>query len=195
MKFFVFTSLSVFALLLGACTPPPTASVDSQYLSGVAIDPSAVATNEGFWDGDSASGSPKIRINRAEQKAYFYKGNTLVGVTPVSTGDSEHVTPPGTFKVTQRSPDHRSSLYGNYVSTTTGQVVVPDVDSRKDKRPPGTRYEGAPMTHFLRFNGGIGMHEGFLPGYPASHGCIRLPKRMAKLFYDNAPLGTPVIVE
>ena len=50
------------------------------------------------------------------------------------------------------------------------------------------------MPYFMRIHGGIGMHAGYLPGYPASHGCIRLPKEMAVHFFENAKVGTPVTV-
>jgi lipoprotein-anchoring transpeptidase ErfK/SrfK len=60
--------------------------------------------------------------------------------------------------------------------------------------PPGCRFDGAKMTHFMRIVGGIGMHEGFLPGYPASHGCIRMPARMAEIFFHNVSIGTPCTI-
>jgi L,D-transpeptidase catalytic domain len=50
------------------------------------------------------------------------------------------------------------------------------------------------MPYFLRIHGGIGMHAGYLPGYPASHGCIRLPKEMAARFFQNVPIETPVAI-
>jgi L,D-transpeptidase catalytic domain len=50
------------------------------------------------------------------------------------------------------------------------------------------------MPYFLRIHGGIGMHAGYLPGYPASHGCIRLPKEMAVHFFNNAAIGTSVAI-
>ena len=80
--------------------------------------------------------------------------------------------------------------------TQAGLVVVNDeVDTRKDMPPPpGLVYEGADMYHFMRFNGGVGMHAGLLPGYPASHGCVRMPAHMAEIFYKNVKWGTPVIV-
>ena len=56
-------------------------------------------------------------------------------------------------------------------------------------------FEGVPMPYFLRFSGAYGLHAGRLPGYPASSGCIRLPKRQAKRFYDAVRIGTPVIVQ
>jgi lipoprotein-anchoring transpeptidase ErfK/SrfK len=48
------------------------------------------------------------------------------------------------------------------------------------------------MPFFMRITGGVGMHEGYLPGYPASHGCIRMPGKMAAIFFSNVDLGTPV---
>jgi hypothetical protein len=77
-----------------------------------------------------------------------------------------------------------------------GNVLMTQIDNRKDRRPPGAKFDGAKMFWFMRVVGGVGMHEGYLPGYADSHGCIRLPSGMARTFYQNAPLGTPVrIVE
>lgn len=202
-----FRPLLVSAALSAAlvsCGPRPTSYGNngprSNYLAGIGVSSSAPtsanpAEAASFWDGDSISGTPSIRINRNEQKAYFYKNGELVGVAPISTGSSKHTTPPGTFKVTQKSPDHASSLYGRIVDKATGATINADADSRKDKPGPGQQFVGAPMPHFLRFNYGIGMHAGHLPGYAASHGCVRMPKRMAKKFFENAEVGTPVIVE
>lgn len=149
----------------------------------------------GFWDDAGVIGPPLIKIVRAEQKAYFYKGSQLVGVTPISTGKEGRITPPGTFKVTEKDIDHRSSLYGVIRDRATNQIVNPDADTRKDFPGPGQYFDRAPMFNFLRFDGAIGMHTGHLPGYAASHGCVRLPDAMAKKFYQNSELGTPVIVE
>jgi lipoprotein-anchoring transpeptidase ErfK/SrfK len=150
--------------------------------------------NVSYWDGDGILGPPKIVIKRSEQVAYFYKGDQVVGRTRVSTGTPTHGTPPGRFKITEKDEDHRSSLYGVF-KDQNGTVVNPEVDTRKDRPPPGTVYEGADMFNFMRFNGGVGMHAGLLPGYPASHGCVRMPAHMAKIFYENVDLGTPLIVE
>ena len=168
-----------------------------QYLEGIAPAVGQQPLNpieaDAYWDGDGVEGSPKIVIDLSDQKAYFYKSEALVGVTPISSGDATHRTPTGNFKVTEKDIDHRSSWYGDYVDEY-GNVVVKDVDMRKDKRPPGTTYLGADMGYFLRFNRAIGMHRGFLPGYPASHGCVRQPEHMAKKFFENAKMGTPVKV-
>ncbi|MEX2577624.1 MAG: L,D-transpeptidase [Verrucomicrobiales bacterium] len=146
-----------------------------------------------YWDGDRLSGTPSIKIDLGEQRAYFYKGDQLAGVSSVSTGREGYNTPAGTFRITDKNADHRSNLYGDYVDDN-GRVVASNVDVRKDKAPPGTRFRGAPMPNFMRFNGAIGMHGGYLPGYPASHGCVRLPEDLARRFYANVSPGTEVTV-
>ena len=164
----------------------------TQPLQGVSANPAEASS---FWDGDGIPGDPFIRINLGEQKAYFYKSGQLVGVSAISSGSTEHVTPPGKFKVSQKDIDHESSLYGRIIDVSTGDVIVEEADTRIHKPEHGQEYQGAPMHYFLRFNGGIGMHAGHLPGYPASHGCIRMPRHMAQKFYENAEIGTPVVVE
>lgn len=146
-----------------------------------------------FWIGDEVSGSPKIVIDLSAQRLRYFKGGELVGECPVSSGREGYGTTNGSFRVLDKDIDHRSSLYGEYVADD-GTVVVSDVDTRRDPRPPGTRYVGANMRYFMRITGGIGMHEGYLPGFPASHGCIRLPSDMAQLIYHATPVGTPVTV-
>jgi lipoprotein-anchoring transpeptidase ErfK/SrfK len=147
-----------------------------------------------YWHGDGVSGSPAITIDIAAQKAYFYKGGKLVGETPVCTGNAQNPTPRGNFSVIQKDIDHRSNLYGVYVDEATDVVVVQNVDVYVDKRPAGTKFVGAKMPYFLRFSGGSGLHAGYLPGFPDSHGCVRLPDEMARIYYENAPSGTPVRV-
>lgn len=147
-----------------------------------------------YWDGDTASGPPSIRIKVSEQKAYFYKGGELVGVSMISSGREDFATPTGNFKIIAKSKDHRSNLYGEIVDAD-GNVIVKDADIRKDKVPPGCKFVGSPMPYFMRIHGGVGMHVGYLPGYAASHGCIRMPEKMAMKFFHNVTTGTPVIVE
>lgn len=147
--------------------------------------------NDAFWIGDEVSGKPKLVIDLTAQRIRYYKGEQLVGMSPISSGRESHSTVTGTYRISQKSPNHRSSLYGDYVDAD-GNVVVEDVDVRKDPRPPGTRFLGAKMNYFMRVVGAIGMHEGYLPGYPASHGCIRLPSDMAEKFYHATPHGTQV---
>jgi len=144
-----------------------------------------------YWNSDGVVGRPSVKIDLENQRAYFYKGRQIVGVSVVSTGREGYNTPSGEFQVTQKDVDHVSSLYGDYVGPN-GEVVLQNVENGKDPRPRGTAFQGAPMPYFLRIQGGIGMHAGYLPGYPASHGCIRLPKVMALKFFEDAPVGTPV---
>jgi hypothetical protein len=189
---------SAVLMLVSWVSPGPATPGQTQYLE--AFNPASLPTSDSFmtdtvsyWDGDGMSGSPNVIIDLSDQKAYFYKGGKLAGVSALSTGDDKHRTPTGNFKITQKNKWHKSNLYGDYVDAA-GNVVMKDIDVTKDPKPPGTRFEGSKMTHFMRFNGGIGMHEGFLPGYPASHGCIRMPAKMAEIFFANVSMETPVSV-
>lgn len=147
----------------------------------------------GYWNGDGVSGAPSVRIDLGSQEAYFYKGGKLVGMSPISSGREGYGTPTGSFSIIQKSPDHVSNLYGNYVDDA-GNIVVRNVGVNRDPRPPGTRFQGAPMPYFMRITGAVGMHAGYLPGVPDSHGCIRMPKEMAAVFFANVSHGTPVTV-
>ncbi len=148
-------------------------------------------TSRAWWKGDGVAGKPKIVINLSTQRVQYYKGAALVGVSPISSGRESHGTMTGSYRILDKDVDHRSSLFGAYVDKE-GSVVQGDVDTRTDPAPSGTKYVGANMRYFMRIIGGIGMHEGYLPGYPASHGCIRLPTKMAVIFFNETPEGTPV---
>jgi hypothetical protein len=148
----------------------------------------------GWWNDEGVSGSPRIVVHMAEQKAYFYKGKRLIGETTVSTGKPGFSTPPGRYQVLWKNVDHVSTVFGDYVDDY-GNVVRSNIDARKDRRPPGTHFDGAEMPYAMFFRGGYAMHQGYVPPYAASHGCIRLPKGMAHHFFDAASVGTPVIVK
>jgi L,D-transpeptidase catalytic domain len=183
-------------LAFAACDDDPSMG-STQYLGGV-YGPGAVASSApqdtvSYWDGDGVSGKPSIKIKLSEQRAYFYKGGELVGVSQLSTGREGLVTPSGSYKIIQKDKDHVSSKYGDYVDSSDN-VVVPNVDVEKDPKPAGTRFKGAPMPYFMRVVGGVGMHAGYLPGYPASHGCIRMPEFMAENFFRSVTEGTPVSI-
>jgi L,D-transpeptidase catalytic domain len=144
-------------------------------------------------DDPSLKGRPKILVNLSTQQAFFYRGKTLIGKTNISSGRRDFETPPGKYRVIQKDANHVSSQYGAYLSRS-GRVVQRDVDARKDPCPKGAHFVGAPMPYFLRFTGGYGMHAGYVPRYRASHGCIRMPEKMAKRFFEAAKLGTRVEV-
>ena len=153
---------------------------------------STLADKNSYWDGDGVEGAPAIVIDLSDQTASFYKGAKLVGVSALSTGREGFATPAGNYKILQKEPNHVSNLYGDYVDAA-GVVLVRNVDVKKDPKPPGAVFAGSPMPFFMRLsNAGMGMHKGFLPGVPDSHGCIRMPEKMAKIFYNNVSMGTPV---
>lgn len=118
--------------------------------------------NVSYWDGAEVVGQSSIKINLVHQRAYFYKGDQLVGVSVVSTGREGYDTPSGEFRITQKDIDHTSNLYGDYVDLS-GHVVMRNINIKQDPQPPATTFRGAPMPYFLRIHGGIGMHAGYLP--------------------------------
>ncbi|HEX5175870.1 MAG TPA: L,D-transpeptidase [Chthoniobacteraceae bacterium] len=142
---------------------------------------------------DRHSGRPSIVVSLRAQEAYLYRGKVLVASSRISSGREGYRTPIGRFRVTRKDIDHRSSLYGDYVDDS-GNIVKANVDSRRDRRPPHSHFVGAPMPYFLQFSPGYGLHQGYLPGEPASHGCIRLPYWKARQFYNTATIGTPVVI-
>jgi hypothetical protein len=195
------------AMALSACGPESPSYTGPGYLPGLrgegniygqgrTEDETSLVMkkdNVSYWDGDGVPGAPAITIDLSQQRAYFYKGNKLVGVAQISTGTNENATPTGSFKIIQKNKDHESNLYGDY-KYPDGRIAKKDVDTSRDKQPPGTIYDGTDMPYFMRFNGGVGMHTGFLPGFAASHGCVRMPHNMAKVFFENVSVGTPVQV-
>ena len=138
-------------------------------------------------------GKTSILISLREQRAVLMQGGERVAETSVSTGREGHATPVGNFHVIRKDIDHRSSIYGDYVDAK-GSVVMANVDVRKNSRPPNSHYLGASMPYYLEFSPGFGLHEGNRPGYPASHGCVRLSSWRARQFFNASKIGTPVTV-
>jgi hypothetical protein len=180
-----FLAFSALALLVGCAEiePPPAVTTAP-----------APPPPQGYWNGDGVPGSPKIVVSLAEQKAYFYKGKHLVGESTVSSGKPGFGTPPGHYTVLSKDAAHVSTVFGDYVDDF-GNVTKSNIDVRKDPKPPGSHYDGARMPFAMFFRGGYAMHQGYVPPYAASHGCIRVPQGMAETFFENAPVGTPVIVK
>jgi lipoprotein-anchoring transpeptidase ErfK/SrfK len=142
---------------------------------------------------DSRTGRPSVLVRIGKQRAYLFKGKHLVAEAAVSTGREGYATPTGSFRVRRKDPDHRSGLYGDYVDSA-GRIVKANVDVRRHRRPPGTRFRGAPMPFFLEFSPGYGLHAGNLPGYPASHGCVRMSYWKARQLYNSVRVGTRITV-
>ena len=138
--------------------------------------------------------SVHVVISLPKQRAYLMVGEQIVIDSPISSGKRGHTSPTGHLPVLEKDPNHHSSLYGDFVDSS-GRIVRAGVSARIDSAPSGTHFVGATMKWFMRLTGdGVGMHIGILPGYPASHGCIRMPPDGAKLFYDRVKVGTPVDV-
>lgn len=185
------------ALVLSGCADYSQYSRETLYLDSfgktIAKKFNPKVDNVSYWHGDEYKGPPHIVIKLGEQRAYFYKGSQLVGVSIISTGREGFNTPTGSFHIIQKDKDHVSSRYGNYIDAN-GTIVANQIDTTETPKPKGTTYDGDVMPYFMRITGGTGMHEGYLPGYPASHGCIRMPGFMAENFFYNVEVGTPVVI-
>jgi lipoprotein-anchoring transpeptidase ErfK/SrfK len=142
-----------------------------------------------------SSGDVHVIVSLSKQRAYLMLGEEIVVDSPISSGKQGHTSPSGNMHILERDPNHFSSLYGDFVDSS-GRIVRAGVSMHIDAAPSGTHFQGAAMKWFMRLTDeGVGMHVGILPGYPASHGCIRMPSDGAKLFYDHVKVGTPVEVQ
>ena len=193
-------------LALASCIPneyAKTQQAKSSYLhgvggtSGVKTDiPPEARLGQGFWDWPAGlEGERRIVIDTKLQKVTYYVGDTIVGTSPVSTGTEGHATPLGTYKIIKKDKDYKSGTYGVLRSKATGAVVNGDFNNRAGSVPAGCYYDPAPMPYYLSFLPGYGMHQGFVAGYPVSHGCVRMPEDMARVFFENTPMGTTVVVK
>ena len=135
-----------------------------------------------------------VVVSIPKQRAYLMLSDQVVVDGPISSGKKGHSSPTGHFTVLEKDPNHHSTLYGDF-RDQSGRIVRAGVSARIDSAPSGTHFVGAEMKWFLRLTGdGVGMHIGILPGYPASHGCIRESSEGAKLLYDHVKVGTPIEV-
>ena len=119
------------------------------------------------WKPEASPSGPVVIIVSIPQQALFvYRNGVRIGRSTVSTGTKGYETPTGVFTILQKAVDHESSIY-----------------------------KGAKMPHMQRLTwSGVAMHAGQLPGYPASHGCVRLPVDFAEKLYSVTSNGTTVIV-
>jgi lipoprotein-anchoring transpeptidase ErfK/SrfK len=136
-----------------------------------------------------------VIVSLTKQRAYLMIGEEIAIDSPISSGKRGHTTPNGSFSVLEKDKDHHSSIYGDY-KDSSGRTVRGGISAQIDSAPSGTHFVGASMKWFMRLTGeGVGMHVGILPGYPASHGCIRMPEPAAAQFYAHVKVGTPVRVD
>lgn len=145
----------------------PTYSVQAAEASPIESRVTSLDPGEYVWrPQNSPSGEVTIIVSLQQQKAFVYRGDGLIGVSTVSTGKPGHETPTGTFEILQKRREHYSNLYDN-----------------------------APMPFMQRLTwSGVALHGGRIPGYAASHGCIRLPNSFARLLFGVTELGATVHV-
>ncbi len=124
--------------------------------------------------------------------AYLLQDGRPVLASPISSGRYGHLTKTGSFKILDKERTHYSSMYGKIVDAQ-GNPIVADADADMPV-PRGGKFIPAPMHYFMRFNGADGMHAGYLPGHPASHGCVRMPEQYAIAFFNSVSVGTPLTV-
>lgn len=136
----------------------------------------------------------RVRVSLSKQRAYLLLGDEIVIDSPISSGKRAGMTPSGSFHVLEKDKAHHSNVYGDF-KDAAGRIVRSGVSMRIDSAPSGTHFVGAEMKWFMRVTDeGVGMHVGILPGYPASHGCIRMPSSAAEMFYNHVKVGTPVVL-
>ena len=157
-----------FLILLVAAFAQAALSAQPSLESGSVLQAAErLKAGEYLWAPDVAPDGPVLLVvSLATQRAVIYRNGVPIGISTVSTGRPGYRTPTGVFTVLQRRVEHYSSIYDN-----------------------------APMPYMQRLTwGGVALHGGNLPGYPASHGCIRLPHDFARLLYGVTRLGMTVVV-
>src|SRR6478752_3621452 len=159
--------LAFLLLLCIATTASAVPFWGARESSGADVAPADLQPGEWIWGGDNKTMGPMaVIVSLTEQRAYVYRNGILIGVSTVSTGKPGHETPTGVFTILQKDKDHHSSLYND-----------------------------APMPWMQRLTwDGIALHAGKLPGYPASHGCVRLPDEFAKKLFAVTDFGITVII-
>jgi len=133
----------------------------------VDLPPSQLKPGEFIWSPQAVPAGPLVMvISLDEQRAYVYRNGLRIGVSTVSTGKKGYETPTGVFTILQKKKDHKSNLY-----------------------------DDAPMPFMQRLTwSGVALHAGRLPGYPASHGCVRLPYEFARRLFDVTTFNMTVVV-
>ena len=149
----------------GGAVHAPVSAAPAGGLLAVAAE--TLQPGEFLWQPEaSPSGPVLVVVSIPEQRAYVYRNGVSIGISTVSTGRKGHETPTGVFTILQKEEKHFSKTYNN-----------------------------APMPFMERLTwDGIALHAGNLPGYPASHGCVRLPKEFARLLYGVTSKGLSVVI-
>lgn len=174
--------------------PSPTPTQPMKKASELISKQPPISTNNAVLQRVTPENAHVI-VSLTKQRAYLMTGDEIAIDSPISSGKRGHTTPNGSFTVLEKDKDHHSSLYGDY-KDSSGRTVRGGISAHIDAAPSGTHFVGASMKWFMRLTGeGVGMHVGILPGYPASHGCVRMPEPGAAQFYSHVKVGTPVRVD
>ena len=122
---------------------------------------------EYVWASSVPEGDTRIVVDLLTQMTYVYRGHELLGASTMSSAKTGHITPYGFWSILEKRPFYRSKKYDN-----------------------------APMPFMERIDDyGIAFHGGVNPGFPASHGCMRLPMKFAEKLYGVTKIGTKVVIE
>jgi lipoprotein-anchoring transpeptidase ErfK/SrfK len=172
--------LAMGSIALAIPNAPVFATVETPEAKEAAADAAYVARQDMYevfgdkdlkpgqyvWRDKPAAGDPRVVISLGEQMAYVYRGDTLVAAATISTGTDDRRTPTGIFPILEKKRMYRSRKYDN-----------------------------APMPFMQRIDKyGIALHGGYNPGYPASHGCIRLPAQFAAKLFGITDVGSTVMI-
>ena len=135
-----------------------------------------------------------LEIALSEQRGLLLVDGVVAMDYPVATGKRSHPTPKGDYRIKAKQKDYSSNLYGKIVDAA-GTVLVEDADTRQQAVPEGATFAGAKMPYWMRLTEtGVGLHVGYVPGRPASHGCIRLKVADAKWLFTHCERGSLAIV-
>ncbi len=158
---------SSWRALLALCMWALLAQAWAEELPVVEPDRASLQPGEFLWHPEIAPEGPVVLvISLDEQLAFVYRNGIAIGVSTISSGKPGKETPTGVFTILQKKKEHYSNLYNN-----------------------------APMPYMQRLTwDGIALHGGSLPGYPASHGCVRLPQPFAEKVYAATRTGDTVVV-
>jgi lipoprotein-anchoring transpeptidase ErfK/SrfK len=167
-----FAALGGALILAMTATPPALAAEGAGTVAaagagmGVAAKVAMLKPNKFLWEDSDQTQPVSIVISIPDQRADVYRGDTMVAASAVSTGKDGKDTPLGTFTILQKEEVHHSNLYNS-----------------------------APMPYMQRLTwDGVAIHAGHNPGFPASHGCVRVPRAFAQKLFTVTTLGTPVLV-
>jgi lipoprotein-anchoring transpeptidase ErfK/SrfK len=154
-----------FAILAGA---NPAQAASAAAIAAMPIEQAAteLSPNQFVWKDNGSSEPVTVVVSLMEQRAFVYRGSTMIAATTISSGKDGKDTPVGTYPILQKNAVHKSSLYDD---------------------------ASMPFMQRLTWDG-IAIHAGRNPGFPASHGCIRVPLGFAKQLFGVTTLGTTVTV-